>query len=231
MTATPIVQERRRGGRVESVRVERRIAVRREFIFSRPAAQIFHARIHEPDADMIAGARPAPRAHVKLVCRVIVFVFDLAFINAGGHATHFFSVHHRAVIPVVGGDEFHVSVGIHGHPIENVIIQFHAETRFAHGSGRVICRVRKNRISVNPRIAAPERVTDFNVSDDAAARPAAQRVAAGDALDGNFAAFAAIGFWVNRDARFLLTARGIVGPIGRLPARLRVEHFQICIFE
>ena len=98
---------------------------------------------------MIRAARPAPRAHVKLVRGIIVFVLDLPFVDTAVHPAHFLPVHHRAVIPIVCGDQFHVPVRVNGHPIENVIVQLHAKTRLADGGGGIIRRMVENGIGVD----------------------------------------------------------------------------------
>ena len=77
-------------------------------------------RVYEPEADVFCSSLDhLPCADVELVGGVIVFVLDLAFVNAGVHAAGFFHVHLGGVVPIVGGDHLHVSLRINRHPVED----------------------------------------------------------------------------------------------------------------
>ena len=230
MAAAPVIQQSRRRGGVGVV-AEGRIAVGGEFDFGRAAAEVFDGGIDEPETDLSRGARPTPGARLELIGRVIVFVLDLPLVKATVHAAGFLQIHHRAVIPIVGGKHFHVPVGVHGHPVEYLVVKFGAKAGFADRGGGIIGFVRENRVGVKAGIAAPEGVADFDVGRHAAAGAAAQRCALVKALDGNLAALTAVRLWINRDPRKVLAPRRVVRPITGLVPGGRIEHFQTAVFE
>jgi len=86
-------------------------------------------------------------------------------------------------------------------------------------------------IGVNAGITAPKRVTNLDVRDDTAAGTVAHLVAIGNALDGNFAAFAAIGLGINRDTSHRFAPRGVVRPVAGLPLGDIIQHFEVFIFQ
>src|SRR5439155_13105843 len=135
---------------------------------------------------------------------------DLYFIDARGEPANFLHVEHLAPVPVVGGEHLFVAVAIDGHPIEDVVIELGAKSRFAQDGARIIARMFEDAAGVNAALSAAQRVADFNVGDDGPAGPAAHAPSAGDPFDRHLRNFAAVGFGIDGDAADHAIAAGVM---------------------
>ena len=90
VAASPVVEDAG-GGNL------RRVAMAEELDLGRTAAEVFEARVDEPEAEVLRGARPAVNGVVVLHGRVDILV---ALVEVGGEGP--------------------VALGVDGHPVERV---------------------------------------------------------------------------------------------------------------
>ena len=187
VAASPVVEDAGRGhlGRV---------AMAEKLDLGRTAAQVFEARVDEPEADVLCGARPAVDGVVILHGRVDILI---ALVEVGGEGT--------------------VAFGVDRHPVERVG-ELGAEAGLGHRGRRIVRRMLEGAVGVDPRIVAAEGVSNLDVGGKVAALAGSRAVshldAARNSLDGNLTTFAAVGPGIDRHAGERLLAAGrIVRPV------------------
>ena len=187
VAASPVVEDAG-GGNL------RRVAMAEELDLGRTAAEIFEARVDEPEAEVLRGARPAVNGVVVLHGRVDILV---ALVEVGGEGP--------------------VAPGVDGHPVEHVG-ELGAVAGLGHRGRRIVRLMLEDAVGVYPRIVAAEGVANLDVGGKVAALSGARAVshldAARDSLDGNLAALAAVGPGIDGHAGDRLLAAGrIVRPV------------------
>ena len=156
MTAEPHVQER---GCAAGIHVE----MAGEFGFGRAAGHVFKAGIDEPEPDVVFRAGPTVSRDVEDERGIIVFVFGVTFVDAGGHAARFLEIERCARVPVGGRRHLAATIFINGHVIEHVGVQLGRVTRFADIEAGIAAFVRPDEIGVEPAFAATERVAHIHI--------------------------------------------------------------------
>ena len=205
VAASPVVEDAG-GGNL------RRVAMAEELDLGRTAAEVFEARVDEPEAEVLRGARPAVNGVVVLHGRVDILV---ALVEVGGEGP--------------------VAPGVDGHPVERVG-ELGAVAGLGHRGRRIVRLMLEGAVRVYPRIVAAEGVANLDVGGKVAALSGARAVshldAARDSLDGNLATLAAVGPGIDGHAGDRLLAAGrIVRPVAARVSGPVVERLGTLVLE